>query len=162
MRRPDARLRPVRNQANGMVVALTLLGSVEELPVASGFLALCCGMGDVTVTREMLAAKFGAILPHLDERQRRLYLGSEARALGRGGIRLVAAAAGAREATVSGGASELEAGAEPLGRVRRRGGGRKQLAETDPGLVPALLALVEPEERGDPVSPLRWTVKSVR
>jgi hypothetical protein len=119
-------------------------------------------MGDVIVTREMLAAKFGAILPHLDERQRRLYLGSEARALGRGGIRLVAAAAGAREATVSGGASELEAGAEPLGRVRRRGGGRKQLAETDPGLVPALLALVEPEERGDPVSPLRWTVKSVR
>jgi len=119
-------------------------------------------MGDVIVTREMLAAKFGAILPHLDERQRRLYLGSEARALGHGGIRLVAAAAGAREATVSGGASELEAGAEPLGRVRRRGGGRKQLAETDPGLVPALLALVEPEERGDPVSPLRWTVKSVR
>src|SRR6185437_13934523 len=134
----------------------------EELPVASGFLGGCHGMGDVVVTREMLAAKFGAILPHLDERQRRLYLGSEARALGHGGIRLVAAAAGAREATVSGGASELEAGAEPLGRVRRRGGGRKQLAETDPGLVPALLALVEPEERGDPVSPLRWTVKSVR
>ena len=117
-------------------------------------------MGEVVVTREMLAAKFGVLLPHLDERQRRLYLGAEARALGHGGIRLVAAAAGVREATVSLGASELESGAEPLGRVRRAGGGRKRLADVDPGLVPALLALVEPEERGDPVSPLRWTVKS--
>ena len=60
------------------------------------------------------------------------------------------------------GAAELEAGAEPLGRARRPGGGRKPLPETDPGLVPALLALVEPEERGDPMSPLRWTTKSVR
>jgi hypothetical protein len=119
-------------------------------------------MGEMTVTREMLAAKFEAIVPHLDERQRRLYLGSEARALGHGGIRLVARAAGVREATVSLGVSELESGEEPLGRARRQGGGRKPLAETDPGLVPALLALVEPEERGDPVSPLRWTIKSVR
>jgi hypothetical protein len=119
-------------------------------------------MGYLVVTREMLAAKFGALLPHLDERQRRLYLGAEARALGHGGIRLVAAAAGVREATVSLGVSELESGAEPLGRARRRGGGRKRLADLDPGLVPALLALVEPEERGDPMSPLRWTVKSTR
>ena len=119
-------------------------------------------MADVMVTRQMLAAKFGAVLPHLDERQRRLYLGSEARALGHGGIRLVAGAAGVREATVSLGVSELESGAEPLGRARRPGGGRKRAAEADPGLVPALLALVEPEERGDPMSPLRWTVKSTR
>jgi transposase len=119
-------------------------------------------MGEVVVTREMLAAKFGVLLPHLDERQRRLYLGAEARALGHGGIRLVAAAAGVREATVSLGAAEVESGEAPLGRVRRRGGGRKRLTDADPGLVPALLALVEPEERGDPVSPLRWTVKSTR
>ncbi len=114
------------------------------------------------MTREMLAAKFGVLLPHLDERQRRLFLGAEARALGHGGIRLVAAAAGVREATGSLGAAELESGEEPLGRVRRRRGGRKRLTDADPGLVPALLALVEPEERGDPVSPLRWTVKSTR
>jgi transposase len=119
-------------------------------------------MGVMTVTREMLAAKFGTIFPHLDERQRRLLLGAEARALGRGGIRLVAQAAGVREATVSLGVGELEAGAEPLGRVRRPGGGRKRAADTDPGLVAALLALVEPEELGDPESPLRWTVKSTR
>ena len=119
-------------------------------------------MGRVVVSREMLAAKFGAIFPHLDERQRRLLLGAEARVLGHGGIRLVARAAGVREATVSLGASEVEAGAEPLGRARRRGGGRKRLADTDPGLVPALLALVEADERGHPMTPLKWTTKSTR
>jgi hypothetical protein len=119
-------------------------------------------MGSMVVTKEMLAAKFAVIFPHLDERQRRLLMGAEARALGHGGIRLVARAAGVREATVSLGVSELEAGAEPLGRARRPGGGRKRAADLDPGLRPALLALVEPEERGDPMSPLRWTVKSTR
>src|SRR6266699_7316949 len=111
---------------------------------------------------ELLAAKFDAIFPHLDERQRRLLMGAEARVLGHGGIRVVARAAGVREATVSLGAGELEAGTEPLGRARRPGGGRKRAADLDPGLVPALLALVEPEERGDPMSPLRWTTKSTR
>jgi len=110
----------------------------------------------------MLAAKFEAIFPHLDERQRRLLLGAEARALGHGGIRLVAGAVGVREATVSLGVDELESGAEPLGRARRPGGGRKRAADLDPGLRPALLALVEPDERGDPMSPLRWTAKSTR
>src|SRR5881392_311130 len=119
-------------------------------------------MGVIEVTQEMLAAKFGVIFPHLDERQRRLLMGAEARALGHGGIRLVARAAGVREATVSLGVDELDSGAEPLGRVRRPGGGRRRAADTDPGLGPALLALVEPDERGDPMSPLRWTTKSTR
>src|SRR5580700_5118234 len=119
-------------------------------------------MGSMVVTQEMLAAKFETIVPHLDERQRRLLLGAEARALGHGGIRLVARAAGVREATVALGASELDAGEEPLGRARRPGGGRKRAADLDPGLVPALLALVDPVTRGDPESPLRWTVKSTR
>ena len=119
-------------------------------------------MGVMTVTREMLAAKFEVIFPHLDERQRRLLMGAEARALGHGGIRLVARAAGVREATVALGVDELDSGAEPLGRARRPGGGRKRAADLDPGLRPALLALVEPQERGDPMSPLRWTTKSTR
>src|SRR6267154_1586014 len=119
-------------------------------------------MGEVTVTQEMLAAKYGSIFPHLDERQRRLLLGAEARALGHGGIRLVARAAGVREATVSLGVDELDSGEAPLGRARRPGGGRKRAADVDPGLRPALLALVEPAERGDPMSPLRWTAKSTR
>jgi hypothetical protein len=102
------------------------------------------------------------LFPHLDERQRRLAAGAEARALGHGGIRVVARAPGMREGTVSRGVAELESGAEPLGRVRRPGGGRKRAADLDPGLRPALLALAEPDMRGDPMSPLRWTVKSTR
>jgi hypothetical protein len=119
-------------------------------------------MGATEETRQVLAAKFQVIFPHLDERQRRLLMGAEARALGHGGIRAVAQAAGVREATVALGVSELDSGVEPLGRARRPGGGRKQAADLDPGLRPALLALVEPEERGDPMSPLRWTTKSTR
>ncbi|WP_413803699.1 ISAzo13 family transposase [Streptomyces iranensis] len=119
-------------------------------------------MGRPEGIEAVLAAKFQALLPHLDERQRRLAIGAEARSLGHGGIRLVAAAAGAREGTVSRGVAELESGQAPLRRVRRPGGGRKKASELDPGLLPALLALVEPDERGDPMSPLRWTTKSTR
>ena len=82
-----------------------------------------------------LAAKFAALLPHLDERQRRLAVAAEARSWGHGGIRLAARAAGMREATVSLGVTELESGQAPLGRVRRPGGGRKRLSDNDPGLV---------------------------
>jgi hypothetical protein len=111
---------------------------------------------------ESLRAKFAALLPHLDERQQRLYLGSEARSLGHGGIAAVARAAAVSRPTVSAGVMELEAGEEPLGRMRRAGGGRKRVADLDRGLRPALLALVEPDMRGDPMSPLRWTAKSTR
>lgn len=113
-------------------------------------------------TCDQLSAKFAVLFPHLDERQRRLLMGTEARLLGHGGIRAVARAAQVRETTVRNGVFELESGEEPLGRVRRPGGGRKRVADLEPGLRPALLALVEPEERGDPMSPLRWTVKSTR
>jgi transposase len=106
--------------------------------------------------------RFAVLFPHLDERQRRLLMGAEARILGHGGIRAVAQAAGVSETTVRKGIEELKAGTEPLGRVRRAGGGRKRAAEADPGLRPALLALVEPDMRGDPMSPLRWTTKSTR
>ena len=113
-------------------------------------------------SEEQLVAKFAAVLPHLDERQRRLVMGAEARALGHGGIKTVARAAGISAVTVSRGVRELEAGGKPLGRTRKPGGGRKRVTESDPKLGPALLALVEPGSRGDPESPLRWTTKSVR
>jgi hypothetical protein len=111
-----------------------------------------------------LECRFQVVLPYLDERQRRLVLGQEARLLGRGGVRAAALAAGVSEATVRSGVFELEAGGDllPGGRVRRPGGGRQAAEDRDPELVPALLSLVEPDERGDPVSPLRWTVKSLR
>ena len=115
-----------------------------------------------TEVEAALRAKFDSLLPHLDERQRRLTLGAEARVLGHGGIKLVARAAGASPTTVSRGVAELEAGDDPSTRVRQPGAGRKPQTVTDPGLTRALLDLVEPEERGDPMSPLRWTTKSTR
>ncbi|MFD9286579.1 hypothetical protein ACFWD7_57600, partial [Streptomyces mirabilis] len=65
-----------------------------------------------------LAEAFELLLPYLDERQLRLVLGAAARVRGRGGIRLVAGAAGVAESTVSRGVRELEQGGEPSGRVR--------------------------------------------
>src|SRR6266542_4158201 len=115
------------------------------------------------IDERVLAAKFEAILPHLDERQRRLLLAAEARSLGYGGVSLVARAAGVSRMTVRAGVDELDAGADPMpGRSRRAGGGGKPLIETDPGLLDALDSLVEPETRGDPMTRLRWTTKSTR
>jgi Rhodopirellula transposase DDE domain len=111
---------------------------------------------------ESLRAKFAAVLPHLDERQQRLVMAGEARSLGHGGIAAVAEATGASRSRISQGVAELEAGEAPLGRVRREGGGRKSLTATDPVLLAALLALVEPTRRGDPCSPLCWTTLSTR
>ena len=114
--------------------------------------------------RGQLALRWEVLSPHLNERQRRLLLAAEARLLGHGGVRAVAQVAGVSETTVRTGVFELEEGQDPFpdGRARRRGGGRKSAGELDAGLVPALLALVEPDERGDPESPLRWTTKSLR
>jgi len=114
--------------------------------------------------RDQLALRLEVLSPHLNERQRRLLLGVEARLLGHGGVRAVAKVAGVSETTVRTGVFELEEGRDPFpdGRARREGGGRKSTEELDAGLVPALLALVEPDERGDPESPLRWTTRSLR
>lgn len=110
----------------------------------------------------VLRAKFEAVLPHLDERAVRLVLGGEARALGHGGVAAVARASGASRSRIQDGVNELDSGAPPLGRTRRVGGGRKRAEEADLGLLPALLALVEPTRRGDPCSALSWTTLSVR
>src|SRR4029450_1087190 len=114
-------------------------------------------LGVTKQTEVVLGEAFAALLPHLDERQRRLALGAAAWVLGYGGVRRVARVARVAESTVARGAREL--GGEPADRVRAVGAGRKRLRERDPGLVPALLALVEPDQRGDPESPLRWTVQ---
>lgn len=116
------------------------------------------------VVRNQLATRFEVLLPHLNERQQRLALATEARLLGHGGVQAVAEAAQVSATTVRTGVAELESGEGPMpaGRVRRSGGGRKRVSAHDPDLGSALLALVEPEERGDPMSPLRWTTKSLR
>ncbi len=114
------------------------------------------------VSEGSLQRKFAVVLPHLDERQRRLLLGAEAQALGRGGITAVSRAAGVSLPTVRKGLREIEAGTAAAYRVRRRGGGRKPVSATDPGVVEALEALVDSSTLGDPQSPLRWTSKSTR
>ncbi len=116
----------------------------------------------MTVIEDAVARKAASLWPHRDERQRRLVLGAEARELGRGGVKSVAAAAGVLPDTVAKGLRELASGAASTGRVRRPGGGRKPLTATDPGLLAALDTLVDPATRGDPMSALRWTSKSTR
>jgi len=117
-------------------------------------------MATVEVDEDRFAAMLAELKPHLDERQWRLTLGAQARALGRGGISRVAALTRSHPDTVSRGARELEQGIEPGGRVRQAGAGRPSATDLDPGLVDALRALVEPETRGDPMQPLVWTTKS--
>src|SRR3954471_15282691 len=114
--------------------------------------------------RGQLARRFEVLLPHLNERQQRLALATEARLLGHGGVRAVAEASGVSATTVRRGVVELESGEDslPVGRARRAGGGRRRADNQDPELAAALLRLVEPDERGDPMSPLRWTTKSLR
>jgi len=117
----------------------------------------------VAVERQ-LAEKYESIAPLLDERQRRRWLGIEARAVGRGGVSAVARATGASRTTVTAAVAELAGGGEDsaAGRVRRAGAGRPPVSERDPGVAAALERLVDPATRGDPESPLRWTSKSTR
>jgi hypothetical protein len=113
--------------------------------------------------KDALRARQSALLPHLDERQRRLFAASEAKAAGHGGIAAVSSITGIARSTIGRGLRDIAAPASlPEGRVRRAGGGRKPLTEANPQLLGDLLALVEPDERGDPMSPLRWTCKSTR
>ena len=112
------------------------------------------------ITEQALAEKLATIRPHLDERQWRLLLGVEAEAIGWGGIGLVARLTGASRTTVQTGVNEIRSGVVPDGRVRAPGAGRPSVEEVQPGIEQALEALVGPESRGDPQSPLRWTTKS--
>lgn len=115
-----------------------------------------------TVTSEDLSFFFGEVLPHLDERQRRIITGVTARTLGHGGVKAVAMASGLSLSTVQNGARAVDTGIEPSDRVRAPGAGRKLAEESMPGLVDALDDLVEPGSRGDPECALRWTTKSTR
>jgi len=107
-----------------------------------------------------LKQKIAMLLPHLDERARRLYLAAEARALGHGGVTEVAKLSGYSRATIQRGLDDLEEEPLPGDRTRRPGGGRRPLRETEPGLVDALKRLVDPGTRGDPMSPLLYSSKS--
>jgi len=123
---------------------------------------LCC-----MKTEEQIRRQYEQLRGSLDERARREWAGSEAMALGYGGIAKVHRATGMAPSTIGKGMRELQAkeGQAPVAevrRVRRRGGGRKKKVEQNPQLLSALKSLVEPSTRGDPESPLLWTLKSLR
>ena len=110
-----------------------------------------------------ICQRFFDLADTLNERQRRLWAASEARALGYGGVSLVAKATGVSRRAIRAALTELAtADALPAGKVRRPGAGRKPLTQLQHGLAAALEALVEPTCRGDPESHLRWTRKGVR
>jgi hypothetical protein len=114
-----------------------------------------------------IAEKYEALRGVMDEQMRRLWAATEARALGYGGVSTVARAVGLTRPTISAGMKELGDARElvpiaPKHRVRREGAGRPRVTDSDAGLRPALEDLVEPATRGHPMSPLRWTCKSVR
>jgi transposase len=109
-----------------------------------------------------MVQKLAAILPYLNERQRRLLLAAEAEALGHGGISRVARASGVSRMTIQKALREKEQPGPDENRVRRKGGGRKKKRERDVSLSTDLELLISPSTRGDPMSPLRWTCKSTR
>ena len=114
---------------------------------------------------ERIRRKYVALSPAMDERLRRQWAGAEAVAIGWGGVSAVSSATGLSRNTIAVGVRELESRhrtlAEPVElRVRRLGAGRKPVTQTDPDLLAALEALVDPVTRGHPESPLRWTCKS--
>ncbi len=110
-----------------------------------------------------IRSRFQALAPHLNERARRLFAASEARAAGHGGVTAVAEATGVARSTIGRGLSELRGDETSVtSRVRRPGGGRKQKIETEPGLLDALSTLVQSAIRGDPEAALLWVSKSQR
>jgi len=116
----------------------------------------------VEVGDENLKRFFEQTTPLLDERERRLLGAAVAEMCGRGGQALVSRVTGMSRNTLIAGAQELAGGVTRSERVRRPGAGRKKAVELDPEILVVLDSLVEPESRGDPMSPLRWTVKSTR
>ena len=114
-----------------------------------------------------LQEKFKLLLPHLNEQAARLYLGSEAQILGRGGKQRVAKLAGVSRVRIDKGIAELTAGKavkedSPSQKIRKAGGGRKQHKESQVGLIEALESIVNPHTRGDPMKVLLWSSKSLR
>lgn len=109
-----------------------------------------------------LKEKLDKLTPHLNERQKRIYLSSEANNIGRGGISLISRLSKVSRPTIIKGKKDLESTPLESPRTRNKGGGRKSLKDKYPDIVTELDSLIEPSTLGDPMSPLRWTCKSTR
>ena len=121
-----------------------------------------------TDTREQISERWNLIKDYLNEAQRRLWAATEAKVQGIGNLSAIAEITGLSRPTIYDGLKELESTDAchkreiALGHARRPGGGRPHLSETDPNVLHDLKSLVEPSSRGDPMSPLRWTCKTLR
>jgi Rhodopirellula transposase DDE domain len=117
-------------------------------------------MGTSILTEEQLREKYRSLLPHLNERAKRLMLAADAKAIGYGGMSLVHRASGVSRVTITKGLAELDGSPRPSERIRLAGGGRKKITQRYPTISAELERLVEPVSRGDPQSLLRWTTAS--
>jgi len=109
-----------------------------------------------------LKIKLSGILPFLNEKQKRLLVGSEALSIGRGGLKILSDITGMDAKTIRRGINDIKGKKKDISRIRIQGGGRKKITDQNPEIEKAIEDLIEPDTRGDPESPLRWTLKSVR
>jgi transposase len=109
-----------------------------------------------------LRKKIKSLLPHLNERQKRIYLSSEANSIGYGGVTLISALSGVSRPTIIQGKKDIKSLPLELPRSRKKGGGRKSIEKKHPEILIDIEKLIEPSTSGDPMSPLRWTCKSTR
>ena len=115
----------------------------------------------MTNAADAIKKRYEAIKPVLDEQVKRRFAAAEAMSYGYKGITLLSRITGLARSTIINGISEIKADSHAgEGRVRKPGGGRKSLIESDPSLLTDLQKLVEPDTLGDPMQPLLWTSKS--
>jgi hypothetical protein len=117
------------------------------------------------IDEKAIRLRYEALSPVLDERGRRRFGAAEAAAAGRGGVSAISRITGIARSTIGRGLSELRGEPEESpgsSGIRRAGGGRKRATVKDPTLLPDLERLVDPVTRGDPMTPLLWTAKSLR
>ena len=117
--------------------------------------------GEEELVRKV-AEKYSNLSGTFNERTRRLWAGSESLSIGYGGIEIVSRATGLSRSTVIKGMKEITGKREIEDRIREHGGGRKKAVDRNPGIMEELIRLVESSTRGDPMTSLRWTSKSLR
>lgn len=112
---------------------------------------------------DVVENKLKRILPYLNEKQQRILAATEAIALGYGGVSRVSKITGISRTTIHKGIDDLEnKNYKLLERIRLSGGGRKSTHFQNHKLRDLIENLVEDSTSGDPMSPLKWTSKSIR
>jgi transposase len=117
---------------------------------------------DLSSTDRIILTRINCILPLLNERQRRVYLGTEAQSIGWGGITKIHRLTGVNRQTIAAGLKESGQEKEKTAHIRNKGGGRKKEVEKFPHLLQEIMEIVSPHIMGDPGNPLIWCSKSIR